>query len=55
MIDKYKQKKAPSKEYVGRLLLEAFMHRDNSKVSANVLSTISETLDIDQNAAEQVF
>lgn len=35
-------------------MFEAFMHRDNSKVSPSVLNTIGETLDIDQAAAEQV-
>ncbi len=46
--------KAPNKEYVNRLFLEAFMHRDEVHLSEMVLQSISEQLDIELNASEQV-
>ena len=47
-------KKAPSKDYISRLFLEAFLHREESKLPDRVLTSISEQLDIEQPASEQV-
>ena len=47
--------KAPSKDYISRLLLESFRNRDNVKISTAVLRSISEQLDIELDASEKLI
>lgn len=47
--------KAPSKDYISRLLLESFRNRDNTKISEAVLRSISEQLDIEHDISEKLL
>ncbi len=47
--------KAPSKDYIARLLQEAFLNRDTTHLSQAVLRSISEQLDIDAASAETLL
>jgi hypothetical protein len=46
--------KAPSKDFINRLFLEAFNQRDNSKISESVLKPFMDGLEIDLSACDQL-
>ena len=46
--------KAPSKDFINRLFLEAFNQRENPKISETILKPFMEGLEIDLNTSEQV-
>jgi hypothetical protein len=47
--------KAPSKDFINRVILDAFAYRKNTAIPENVKIYISESMDIDKNTSEQVI